>query len=372
MKVQIADVLKHKKKEHKQRQKSVSLNMDDHGHAKYVSPDIEKKQKVPLVKALPEFISSDFSFDSSFHTADGPIDPSQEKEIPAHILPSLIYGSLSDEQKEIITQFRADPEIAEWISPPRQDHHLHTDFYLTRFLVAREWDFLKAKDMFITAMKWRKENKVDSIIQDFEKEAYFPLLSSYWPGSFHRDWDFWSFDNSFVSYQRLGTLDVGLMDIVPQEVLIRYHIYCAEILEMKYAKIVRLKGYCPGCIMVEDLSNLGMSFVDKKIMELLKLVVKIDSDYYPAILRKFFIINTPRVFTMVWAVVKKFFDQATLEKFEILGSEPKKVIPILKEIIPEKYLLDFYEGESSFRIPSGGSVKELVDFTKSLPKKEEK
>jgi hypothetical protein len=34
---------------------------------------------------------------------------------------------------------------------------MHEDFYLARYLQARNWDIPKAKDMFIAAMTWRKE-----------------------------------------------------------------------------------------------------------------------------------------------------------------------------------------------------------------------
>lgn len=35
---------------------------------------------------------------------------------------------------------------------------MHTDFYLARYLVARNWDVDAARDMFETAMKWREDN----------------------------------------------------------------------------------------------------------------------------------------------------------------------------------------------------------------------
>lgn len=79
--------------------------------------------------------------------------------------------------------------------------------------------------------------------------------------------------------------------------------------------------------MVEDLQGLNIEFVDPALQDVLRqstpiicssvlllilacaevlrfLVVKIDSDYYPAILRKFFLINTPAFFKYASLVSK--------------------------------------------------------------------
>eukprot|EP01124_Arcella_intermedia_P000096 TRINITY_DN10052_c0_g1_i1.p1 TRINITY_DN10052_c0_g1~~TRINITY_DN10052_c0_g1_i1.p1 ORF type:complete len:301 (+),score=82.45 TRINITY_DN10052_c0_g1_i1:126-1028(+) len=281
-----------------------------------------------------------------------------EKKV-SDILPTLIYSALTEEHLVKIKQFREDPQVSEYIYPPSEDYFLHTDFYLTRYLVAREWDHNKAKEMFIKAMKWRKANDVDNIIEVMPKNQYFEFLRRYWPGSIHEDWEFWTYDESFVSYQRIGSLDISLASYVPRADIIKYHIYCMELIERKYAKVVLKNGSYPGCLMVEDLSGLGMHFVDKKILDILQEAVQLDADYYPAVLRKFYLINTPKVFSMIWGVVKGFFDKATLDKFEVLG-DTKRVVPQLKQIIPLKDLLKYLDGESEFEIAPGGSVKALV------------
>jgi len=298
-------------------------------------------------------------FDAQFPHADGPIPLDQESIISDEMMPRLIYSNLDTSQIEMLKKFREDPEIAKWIYEPSESHYFNTDFYLARWLVAREWDFPKAKEMFINAMKWRKENNVDNVIDEFEKNEYFDILIHYWPGSYGREWDFWSYDNSFVTYQSLGSVDTSLIKYIPSEVLIKFHIYCAEILEAKYNKIVKLKGYFPGCIIVEDLSGLSISFMDNKVLSLLKEAIRIDSDYYPAVLRKFYLTNTPKVFTMIWSIVKNFFDKGTLDKFEIV-SDSKKIIPTLKACVPLKYLPEYLEGECPWKMSEPSTIKELI------------
>eukprot|EP01126_Amoeba_proteus_P065135 TRINITY_DN9209_c0_g1_i2.p1 TRINITY_DN9209_c0_g1~~TRINITY_DN9209_c0_g1_i2.p1 ORF type:complete len:503 (-),score=105.47 TRINITY_DN9209_c0_g1_i2:75-1583(-) len=350
--------------------RTISLNPDAEGHPTYHPNNAEQKKSSK--KDVPQFPSSpeeDLSntFDGSYPYADGPFPESEERSIPSKVLPQLVYASLSDEQKDMIRAFREDPEIAEWIPEPSENHYLHTDFYLSRYLVAREWNVKAAKAMYIASMKWRKENNISEIVEEFEKSEYFPLLRSYWPGSFDKRWDFWSFDNSWVTYSRIGTLDPEILEVIPANILVKYHIYCCEIIERKNLKIVQQKGYSPGIIMIEDMSGLGLSFMDKALMDLLKQVVQIDSDYYPAMLRKFFLINTPGIFTIIWNAAKPFFDPSTLTKFEVLGGDTKKSAAKLQEIIPEKYLPAFLGGKSPFEMPSAGSVKELTKLVPIAP-----
>jgi hypothetical protein len=80
-----------------------------------------------------------------------------------------------------------------------------------------------------------------------------------------------------------------------------------------------VKGFVPGQIIFEDMTGFGSGFLSSKIIEMVQAVSQIDSDYYPAILRKFYFFNAPAVFTMFWSVVKKFIDKDTLVKFEVLG-----------------------------------------------------
>lgn len=58
----------------------------------------------------------------------------------------------------------------------------------------------------------------------------------------------------------------------------------------------------------------------KKAIEIIAMIAHIDDNYYPAILRKFYILNAPYVFTAFWSIIKKFLNKRTASKFEVLGS----------------------------------------------------
>eukprot|EP01126_Amoeba_proteus_P038474 TRINITY_DN4010_c0_g1_i1.p1 TRINITY_DN4010_c0_g1~~TRINITY_DN4010_c0_g1_i1.p1 ORF type:complete len:316 (-),score=74.21 TRINITY_DN4010_c0_g1_i1:371-1318(-) len=218
--------------------------------------------------------------------------------------------------------------------------------------------------MFVDAMKWREEKDIYNVISRVENSEYFDLLKNYWPISLCKEWDFWAYDNCYVSYQRSGLIDTSIMELIPMEDLIDYHCYCMEILERKYAKIYKKKGFVPGQIILEDMTGFGTAFLDKKIIEMVQHVAQIDSDYYPAILRKFYFFNAPGIFTVFWGVVKKFLDKETVMKFEVLGSNKEKNEEVFSKIVPSKYLLECLGGTCKYQMPSGGPVNEVL---KSLP-----
>jgi hypothetical protein len=69
-------------------------------------------------------------------------------------------GNLTPEQLKILEQFRKELTDEGWIVAER-----HDDATLLRFLRARKFDLIKAKEMFIAAEKWRKEFGVSDIVK---------------------------------------------------------------------------------------------------------------------------------------------------------------------------------------------------------------
>ena len=58
-------------------------------------------------------------------------------------------------------------------------------YFLRRFLRARQHDLKKARDMYAATVKWRAENGVDTILDDFhfhERDAFISL----YPQGYHK------------------------------------------------------------------------------------------------------------------------------------------------------------------------------------------
>jgi uncharacterized membrane protein len=54
------------------------------------------------------------------------------------------------------------------------------------------------------------------------------------------------------------------------------------------------------------------------------MAAKLSQNYYPEILYKLYIVNTPVVFRALWAIIKTFIDKKTREKIAIFKSNKFK------------------------------------------------
>lgn len=70
---------------------------------------------------------------------------------------------------------------------------------------------------------------------------------------------------------------------------------------------------------IMDLKNVGVSQF-WKVSSYVQQASKIGQHYYPETMGRFFIINSPYIFTTVWSVVKNWLDPVTTSKIQILGS----------------------------------------------------
>jgi hypothetical protein len=69
-------------------------------------------------------------------------------DLTSHLPIPLQFG-WGEAEKKALSEFRE--LTVDWAQPT------DSDWYLSRFLVARRWDVTRATELFITAMKWRKE-----------------------------------------------------------------------------------------------------------------------------------------------------------------------------------------------------------------------
>ena len=71
-------------------------------------------------------------------------------------------------------------------------------------------------------------------------------------------------------------------------------------------------------IAIIDLSGLSFRTVTHSTLKkLMKYLAAINSDHYPESLKKMFIVNTPRVFSLGWSMMKPLLDERTLSKITI-------------------------------------------------------
>uniref|UniRef100_A0A6B2LAN7 CRAL-TRIO domain-containing protein n=1 Tax=Arcella intermedia TaxID=1963864 RepID=A0A6B2LAN7_9EUKA len=201
-------------------------------------------------------------------------------------------------------------------------HHKHqlTDFYLSRWLVARQWNLEEATKMYKSSMQWRKEMNVDSIAKNLPKEEsqLFEEYTNYWPSGFIGE----TLDGWTLYFEKIGCVDPSsVITHTTKEFRIKYNIWKMENLEKRRRKIEKKLGKTAGTTMVVDLSGIGWGHTSTASLEVFQSVSAINKLNYPETLRKSFIINAPSFFSMIWNLVSKWMDPTTKDKTVVLGGD---------------------------------------------------
>ena len=90
-----------------------------------------------------------------------------------------------------------------------------------------------------------------------------------------------------------------------------------------------------------DLHGFTMGQINKRVYHFVQIASKIGQDYYPEIMGQLLIVDSPWVFSGVYAVVKGFLDPKTRKKIQIVGSKYQKQ---LLELVDEDKLPKFLGG----------------------------
>jgi len=273
---------------------------------------------------------------------------------------SVIKGRLvmTEEQQDLLKEFK---ELVKDIKKP-----WHDDGELTRWLVARDWDLKKATYMFTESMKWRNKENIDTILDFLPKtNPFFDLLKEYWPHNILSPHRFYTKDGWPVIYEKFGALDFDLVDLMPLDHLVSFHMYTIECVEKERRRCVDLHGCPMGFTLVQDLEGLGIDHISPNAVKILKQIAKIDQDNFPEGLRKVFFVNTPKIFQMGWKLVKGAFDDGVVAKFNFFGDK-EEFLPELLKVMTEDNIPVEYGGQAQVELAPGGSVKKYKKLAKEI------
>ncbi|KAM5540638.1 hypothetical protein V8D89_005669 [Ganoderma adspersum] len=212
----------------------------------------------------------------------------------------------------------------------------HGDATLLRFLRARKFDVVKAKEMLLACEQWRKDFGVEEIMTtfDFKEKAE---VDKYYPQYYHKT----DKEGRPLYIERLGLLDIkALYAITTQERQLKRLVY-------EYEKF--LTERLPACsksvghpvetsCTILDLSNVSLSNF-YRVKDYVMAASSIGQDRYPETMGRFYIINAPWAFSTVWAFIKPWLDEATVAKIDILGSgyKDKLLTQIPAENLPKEF-----------------------------------
>lgn len=198
------------------------------------------------------------------------------------------------------------------------------DYYLLKFCRARKFDLEKILKMFKDFIKWRKENDVDYITENFIFTEFDEILKIY-PHGFHKV----DKKGHPIYYQLLSKLNAKkLFEITTSERLLKYFTQIYEnMMKFKFKACSKARGELieQACIIL-DIEGIGISDLFGKTRSFLVLTTKLGQDYYPCNMIKMFLINTNRFFGLVYNIVKGLIDIESRKKIELLGKDYKEKV----------------------------------------------
>lgn len=183
---------------------------------------------------------------------------------------------------------------------------------LLRFLRARDFSVEKASHMLLESLKWRQENNVDRMLDEYKQPS---IVKQHFPGGWHHT----DKDGRPLYILRLGHMDVkGLLKSLGEEGLLKLALQiCEEGLQLiEQATNKTGKPVLDWCLLC-DLDGLSMRHLWRPGLKALLHIIETVERNYPETLGRMFIVRAPRVFPIAWTIVstfiRKFYDEFSLK-----------------------------------------------------------
>ncbi|XP_037367414.1 SEC14-like protein 4 [Talpa occidentalis] len=231
-------------------------------------------------------------------------------------------GDLSPQQQEALTRFRKNLQD---LLPtlPKTD-----DYFLLRWLRARNFDLQKSEDMLRKYAEFRKQQDLDNILTWQPSE----VIQRYDSGGLCG----YDYEGCPVWFDIIGTLDPrGILLSASKQEMIRKRIKACELLlhhcELQSEKLGRR---VETMLMVFDMEGLSLRHLWKPAVEVYQQFFTILEANYPETVKNLIVIRAPTLFPVAFNLVKSFMSEETRKKIVILGGNWKQ--ELTKLISPDQ------------------------------------
>lgn len=216
-------------------------------------------------------------------------------------------SALTEKQAASLQLFKA--AVADVHTDQYDDH-----FYL-RWLRARSYDVPKAEKMLRASLLWRDQMGTDSLLTSYNPPE---VLQKYYPVGFSGH----DRGGCPVLIIPFGNCDIkGILHSVKKSEYIKYTVYILEksIRDMKEQSEKLGRNVDQLCI-IFDLENFGMKHITwKPAMDVVLYLVQLHEGNYPEMMKKTYVVNTPKVFSIAYAIIRPFINDITASKIKIYG-----------------------------------------------------
>ncbi|CAL8079980.1 unnamed protein product [Orchesella dallaii] len=238
---------------------------------------------------------------------------------------------LTVEEKATLDEFKSQ------VIPILPEDYMKSDFYLVRWLRARAFDIPAAKTMLLDTMKWRKANRIKSIMKENWSDMAIDFPVTF--GSFDKvgrpvvtlemgDWDF----QAAVVTGKAQILNRYLTYIIERYVQSVFKAQAAGKNVTRVVTLVDVEGFnlrkhsCPQCISI-----------------MVRWTATTES-YYPQFVKDTVIINAPTLIQVPLNAVKPFMGRETREQLHVFGTNKEQWMSFLDERIDRNQRTARYGG----------------------------
>lgn len=189
------------------------------------------------------------------------------------------------------------------------------DFYLRKWLKARNFDVNKAEQMFRNSAAYKAKMKVETLMAEYETPE---VIKNYLTGGFcgHDK------EGSPIRVELYGHLDLkGIMASVKKSDLEKTKILQCEWTVQDWERQSKILGRrVDGLTVIFDMEGVSTKMMWRPGLQMYLHLVKILEDNYPEMLKRMFVINAPIIFPILYKLARPLISDEMRNKIHVLGA----------------------------------------------------